>query len=361
MAGDENSIMVVADNLGYYYNGSTVQLIADTDFPGAEWVECLDGYFIVGAPNSGEFFVSANRNPASWDALDFATAEKYPDDLVRGIVNFGEIVLFGRESGEVWYNSGASDFPLDRVPTGFFEKGLKSRHGAAKADNRVFFPGHDDIVYALNGYQPERVSTYAVEQAMVTATDKNFIGLSWTESGHTFYAMTCADWTFVYDCSTGLWHERRSYQQSNWRGAFVVRAFGKWLVGDSNSNKLGELTPSLFTEWGDVLRTSCAAPSVTNDNKRIQHARLEMVFEQGTGALSGAGSDPKVMLRWSDDGGRTWSNEHWRNLGKIGEFRRRTVWYRLGQARDRVYEYAVSDPVRRTLIFATLEAEAGAY
>ncbi len=361
MAGDEVNVMVVADTLGYYYNGSTVQQITDTDFPGAEWVECLDGYFIIGAPNSGEFYLSANRNPASWDALDFATAEKYPDDLVRGIVNFGEIVLFGRESGEGWYNSGDPAFALDRVPTGFFEKGLMSRHGAAKADNRIFFPGHDGIVYALNGYQPERVSTYAVEQAIETSTDKDFIGLSWTEAGHSFYALTCAEWTFVYDCSTQLWHERKSYAQANWRGTFVVRAFNKWLVGDANSNKVGELTPSLFTEWGDVLRTSCAAPPVADDNKRVQHGRLELVFEQGTGTLTGAGSDPKVMLRWSDDGGRTWSNEHWRNLGKIGEFRRRTVWYRLGQARDRVYEYAVSDPVRRTLIFATLEAEGGAY
>ncbi len=361
MAGDETNVMVVANNLGYYYNGSTVEQMTVTDFPGSEWVDCLDGYFVIGAPSSGKFYVSANRNPASWDALDFATAEKYPDDLVRGIVNFGEIVLLGRESGEVWYNSGEADFPLSRVPTGFFEKGCMSRHGAAKADNRIFFPGHDGIVYALNGYQPERVSTYAIEQAIQLAADKEFIGIAWAEAGHTFYALSCAEWTFVYDCSTGLWHERKSYGYDNWRIGHVVRAFNKWLVFDSETNKVGELTPSVYAEWGNVLRTSCTAPSISDDNKRIQHSRLELVFEQGTGTVTGDGSDPQVMLRWSDDGGRTWSNEHWRRLGKIGEYRTRTIWNRLGQSRDRVYEYAITDPVRRTLIFATMEATGGGY
>jgi hypothetical protein len=361
MAGDEVNIMVVVDNAGYYYNGSTVEPIADEDFPGAEWVENLDGYFVIGAPASGKFYVSANRNPGSWDGLEFATAEKYPDDLVRGIAIFGEIVLFGRESGEAWYNSGDSDFPLDRVSTGFFEKGCMSRFGPAKADNRVFFPGHDGIVYALNGYQPERISTYAVEQAIEAATDKEFIGLSWSEAGHTFYALTCTHWTFVYDCSTGLWHERQSYSQDNWRAAVILRAFNKWLVCDADSNKIGQLTAAAFSEWGDVLRTSCTAPAVTDDNKRIFHSRLELTFEQGTGLVSGQGSDPQIMLRWSDDGGRTWSGEHWRGLGGIGEFRKRAMWNRLGQSRDRVYEYAISDPVRRTLMFATLEASGGAY
>lgn len=361
MAGDETHVMIVDGGAGYYYNGATVQAISDTDFPGAVSVANIDGYYLVIAPNSGRFYLSQNRNPASWDALEFATAEKYPDDLVQVVINFGEAILFGTESGEVWVDTGNADFALERQPAGFFEKGCLSRLGAAKADNRVFFPGHDGIVYALNGYQPERVSTYAIEQAIADAEDKDFVGLSWAEGGHTFYGLTCNDFTLAYDISTGLWHRRQSYQQSNWRAAQVIRAFGKWLVLDSLTNKVGEMTPDIYTEFGDVLRTSCTSPPVQNDNKRVFHGRVELVFDQGNGTLTGQGSDPKVMLRSSDDGGRTWSSERWRSLGAMGKYRSRAVWERNGSARDRIYQYAVSDPVRRTLVYATAEVEGGAY
>jgi hypothetical protein len=356
MAGTENSLMLVTEGAGYYYSGGVVTQITDTDFPGAEWVEVIDGYFAIGAPSSGEFFISANRDPSSWDALDFATAEKYPDDLVGSIVSYGELVLFGRESGEVWSDSGDADFPLDRVPNGTFEVGLLSRFGAAKADNSVCFPGHDGIVYRLNGYTPERISTNAVEQWIEDAEDKNFYGITWTEGGHKFYALSSNDGTFVYDLQTQLWHEKQSSASNRWCAQFVLRAYNKWLVGDYASNKVGALDANTFTEWGATLRSSSTSPPVSKDNKRLQHNRLELVFEQGVGLVTGQGSDPQVMIRWSDDGGRTWSNWKTRSLGAIGEYKTRVIVNRCGQARDRIYEYAVSDPVRRTLILATTEA-----
>jgi hypothetical protein len=65
------------------------------------------------------------------------------------------------------------------------------------------------------------------------------------------------------------------------------------------------------------------------------------------------------MLRWSDDGGHTWSNEHWRHIGKIGEYGRRVIWRRLGMTvklRDRVYEVSGTDEVKIAIIGAHLEA-----
>jgi hypothetical protein len=62
------------------------------------------------------------------------------------------------------------------------------------------------------------------------------------------------------------------------------------------------------------------------------------------------------MLRWSDDGGHTWSNEHWRDMGKIGETRQRVIWRRLGLSRDRIYELSGTDPNRITILGAELQA-----
>jgi Phage stabilisation protein len=70
-----------------------------------------------------------------------------------------------------------------------------------------------------------------------------------------------------------------------------------------------------------------------------------------------AGYDPQVMLRWSDDGGHTWSNEHWNSMGKIGTYGTRTIWRRLGMTekiRDRVYEVSGTDPIKIAIVGAEL-------
>lgn len=361
IAGDETNLMIVTNPDAYYWNGSEVAQVISAGYPGAEWVEYLDGYFIVGKPNSQQFYVSGNRDPNSWDALDFASAEKSPDNLVGAIVDHAELILFGRDSGEVWYNSGNADFPLDRASSGQFEVGMLSRFGAAKKDNSVFFPGSDGVVYRLNGYSPQRISTHAVEQAIERSADKNFRGFTWTEGGHAFYALRSETFCFVYDISTNLWHERESYAYPTWRVMGILRAYDSWLALDSREAKVGKLHENTFTEWGDVLRASATSPAISAENREVFHVRLELVFETGVGTLSGQGEAPMVMLRWSDDSGRTWSNEKWLSLGALGSYQTRCIKYLLGKSRNRIYEYSVSDPVRRTLVMATLETDAGTY
>lgn len=360
MAGDETHLMLVTHNLGYYWNGSVVAQITDVDFPGAEWVEELDGYFIVGAPHSGQFYISANRLPGSWDGLDFASAERYPDDLVNGIVNLGELILFGRESFEIWADTGNTDFPFEQVGNGVGEVGLFSRNAVAKAANVVFFIGHDGKVYLLNGYIPQVISTPGIEQIIENA-EGDCYSMTWSEGGHKFVSFTFSSGAIVYDVSTQLWHRRASLGFSSWRPLFILRCYGQWFVGDSYTNRVGIMDSDTFMEWDDTLWCSATSPPVSSENKRINHSRLELVFESGVGTNTGQGYDPQVMLDWSDDGGRTWSAQRFRSLGKVGNFRERTIWNQLGQARDRVYRYQISDPVRRTLILATTEAATGTY
>jgi hypothetical protein len=69
--------------------------------------------------------------------------------------------------------------------------------------------------------------------------------------------------------------------------------------------------------------------------------------------------DSSAMLRWSDDGGHTWSNEHWASMGKLGEYGKRVIWRRLGMTtklRDRVYEISGTDPVKIAIMGAELSA-----
>ncbi len=356
--GDETHVMVVdpVTTRGWFWNGTVVAEVSDDDWPGAAWLGYLDGYFVIIAPDSGQFYITANRNPNSIDALEFASAERMPDDLVTGIIDHGELILFGQESGEVFYNSGATDFPISKAPSGDFEIGCLAPFGPAKLGNTVYFPGNDGKVYKINGYTPEVISTPVVEKAMEDAVDRNFRGIVWKEAGHAFYGLACDDFAFIYDISTGLWHERESHERSAWRWSFALRTDREWLIGDNDSNAIGVLSADTFTEFGDVLRVECTSPPVSEDNVRISHPVVELVFEQGAGLVTGQGSNPQCMLQFSDDGGRTWSSEKWRSIGAMGEYRKRTRWFRTGTARDRIYRYAFSDPVRRNLILATTKA-----
>jgi hypothetical protein len=100
---------------------------------------------------------------------------------------------------------------------------------------------------------------------------------------------------------------------------------------------------------------------LTTDLQRQFFEELQIQFEPGVGLNPqlGQGENPQAMLRWSNDGGSTWSNEHWVSIGRQGQYTNRAIWRRLGWARDRIFEVVVSDPVKAVIVSANLKASAG--
>lgn len=132
------------------------------------------------------------------------------------------------------------------------------------------------------------------------------------------------------------------------------------LVGDYQSGQIHQMSRAFFTDAGGVLRCQRRAPHIWEKakRKRIFHGSMQIEFTPGVGLQSGQGSSPQAMLRWSDDGGFKWSNEHWTSIGAAGATRNRALWRRLGHSRDRIYELNYSDPTVRDIIGVTLFAEA---
>ncbi len=79
-------------------------------------------------------------------------------------------------------------------------------------------------------------------------------------------------------------------------------------------------------------------------------AQLQVEFTPGVGLQTGQGSDPQAMLRFSDDGGFTWSNEIWRSLGAVGEYLTRAVWRSLGEFRQIQIRLQMPSKTRRFVI-----------
>ena len=356
----------------YIYNEVTnvFQQITDPDFPGAVTVGYLDGYFVFNEPDSQRVWVTSLLDGLSVDPLDFASAEGSPDGLVGLIVDHREAWLFGTDSVEVWYDAGLADFPLTRIQGAFNEIGCVAAFSIAKLDNGLFWLGTDargqGIVYRANGYTGQRVSTHAIEYAIAQYSDiSDAVAYTYQQEGHAFYVLTfpTGNATWVYDVATQAWHERAGWLN----GAFTrhrsncqCNFLGNTVVGDFENGNIYKMSLDVYSDNGDTqkwLRSWRALPTGTNNLKRTAHHSLQLNCESGVGLIDGQGSDPQAMLRWSDDGGHTWSNEHWSPMGKIGAYYQRVFWRRLGMTtklRDRVYEVSGTDPVKVAIMGAEL-------
>jgi hypothetical protein len=69
--------------------------------------------------------------------------------------------------------------------------------------------------------------------------------------------------------------------------------------------------------------------------------------------------NPYVILQVSRDGGNTWGNEMWREIGKVGEYRKQIKWNRLGKSTDAVFKIVISDPIKVVLCSAVIDADLG--
>lgn len=372
MADNGTQLFIAANPLGYIYNASTnvFQQITDPDFPGAGTVGYIDGYFTFNEPNSQKIWVTQLLDGTSVDPLEFASAEGNPDNVVAVFVDHREVWVFGSNSTEVWYDAGLLDFPLTRIQGAFNELGCAAPYSIAKMDNQVYWLGKDargqGIVYKAAGYIGQRVSTHAIEWQMQEYADiSDATGYTYQQDGHSFYVLNfpSADTTWVYDVATGAWHERASFANGEFnrhRASSQMFFNSTTVVGDYQNGKIYEFDLNVYADDGAPqkwLRSWRALPTGANNLARtIQHS-MQLDCETGVGLNTGQGSDPQVMLRWSDDGGHTFSSEHWKSMGAIGKFGKRTIWRRLGatmKIRDRVYEVSGTDPVRIYIMGAEL-------
>jgi hypothetical protein len=358
IADNGHELLVVSGGLGYVltFADNTFAKIADENFPNCSDVQFLDQYLIVNDRNTGNFQFSALSDATDWDGLDIAAAEGSPDNLITLLVDHRELVLFGEQTTEVWFNDGVS--PFSRISGAFIEHGIVGEAAKAKLDNGVFFWSQDKngnaMAMRINGYNPQRVSTHAVEQAVNSYGDiSDATCYTYQSGGHSFWVTNfpSAKVSWVFDAATQLWHERTS---GNGRFRAENHCFdgSRHLVGDFENGNLYELSESTYTDNGSPIRWMRRSPHLSKDAVRISCSSFQLDMETGVGI---GFDDPKVCLRFSDDGGHTWSNEKWRSAGKTGQFKKRVKWNRLGQFRDRVWEVSGSDPVKTVLISAYLE------
>lgn len=375
IASNGAQLLIVDGAAGWLVDVAAAALsnISDPGFPnGVRRATYQDGFFLVAGDGTGKFYINERPNDgALWNGLDFASAEGSPDNTIGIVSDHREVWLFGELSAEVWINTGNADFPFQRAGNVFIEHGCAAAGTVAKADNTVFWLGADDkgagIVWRADGYTPVRISTHAMEKALAGyETVADAIAFTYQQEGHIFYVLTfpTANATWCYDAATQLWHERAwrhpsTGQLKRWRASCCVYAHGEHLVGDFESGDVYALDLDVFDDDGAPilrLRRTAAAESM---QRQVFYQSLQVDMETGVGVATGQGSEPALMLRYSNDGGHTWSPERMGIVGGTGQYGARARFNRLGAGRNRVWEISMTDPVKFAVFGAVVDGDVG--
>ncbi len=380
----------------------------DGAFTGGGVVDVNDNYFIYTRPNTQQFAVSDLLSPIT-QGLSYASKFTSPDNLVSLIANNGQLFLLGEKSSEVWNDQGTTPVAYQRIPGSSTQQGIIAPFSVARVGNSFAYVSQNirglNQIVLMNGYVPQRISTHAVENSLLDQYTEDAIAYTYQLEGHEVYVVSfpTIDITWAYDFTTQLWHkwlwvdayDKYHRHRSNCAAVFQNLV----VVGDWENGNLYQLDQNNYTDNNLQIRRLRRAPHITTDLQRQYFDELQLQFQPGVGiqgfsrdrniylgdpfiigatqtfvikyqdidVIGNAGQisvrdvlyNPKAMLRWSNDGGSTWSKEYWQDIGQQGKYKHRAIWRRLGMARDRIFEVVVSDPVKAVIVSANLKASSG--
>lgn len=327
----------------------------------------LDGYYIVAAPFSKQFFIS-RLNQAIFDGLEFGVKEGYPDNINRVFSVNRELWLFGSQTTEVWQNTGNADFPFERIGNAFLHVGCIARWSVCQLGNSVAWLGTDSrrkcVAYIANGFTPQRISNSAIEAEWDTYVGNSLeeaLAYSYIDRGHEFWVISFPgnDATWVYDLTTQMWHQRGTWTgTANGMHRSRCHAFAfnrQHIVGDNSTGALYDMSDANVSDAGTAIHWERTAPHLSEENGWKFYSRLWLDMQ--TGLNSGTSN---ITLTYSNDNGHTYSSNHVASAGATGDYRKRVIWRRLGRARDRVFRVTGTvDTVQTCLVNAYLDVESG--
>lgn len=367
MIENATQLMIAAGTNGYTYTLATdvVAVISSASFPGARSTLFMDGYGLVVKPSSSQMNLSSLNDFSVYNALDFTTETTASDNTLAVRDDRKEFWVFGSQVIVPYGRTGVGTFPFERVNQAILEMGCLAQFSIAIMDNSYFWIGNREkeggvAVWKARDYTPTRISTHAIEEQIESFSDiSEAIAFTYMLRGHLLYVLNFpAQATFVYDAATGLWHEWQRFRENWCTFTHHVYFNGQHIVGGTNG-VLYVLDPEAYTDAGTVIQRKQITPVYQADGKPLRVSRVELGLNAGIGLTTGQGSDPQIMLRFSKDAGRTWSNEYWRSPGKLGEYRNRCLWRNLGRSREWALEITYTEPTPYTIFEGLAEATVG--
>lgn len=385
-------VLVDGSQNGYQIDLATNEFttIADStgSFQGATRVDFADTFLAFNTPGTNKWLTSLS-NQVAFNALINGAKSSYPDPIQTIAFNLRQAWLIGTDTTEIWYLAGGATFPYAEWPNVFVPYGTAAPYSLAQADVDLFWLSHDRrgraLIVKTDGYAVIAISTRAIEfELSKYKTISDCIAYSYQQAGHTFvvFHFPTADKSWAYDLSTKQWHERAWTDHNGVlhreRVAFHTPGYNTNIGQDWQTGELYALDLETYTDNLQPIVCIRSFPHVVNELKEITH--VAFVGDLAAGALANSGEvdqtyspwssgfsigfgplttvePPMINLRYSDDGGGSWSNYRRKGMLSAGRYRNIYRWRGLGMARDRVYELSWSAPMLISLQGAYLDPQ----
>ncbi len=366
---EDTSNIVIATGVGkpYSYDGTTLTQGADVDLPSASTVTYIRNRVVYDGAGAQVAFADLG-SPLSVDSANVTSADTKPDDVLAVYAFRDQMFAYGETSVTPYFNSGSGNPPYKIIQNGVQEIGLAATHTVSSNYRSMYFLGSDLNVYRIGGLQPEPVGNPSICKAIKSYGDvSDAYGVCFTLNSQNFYLLTFpnhASWLYT----EGLGWTNLAYGQDGEPHVICDYAYvyNKHLVSDRRNGNIYELDFDTYTDNGDSIDRMRDTVKITGKElgfpgKEIFMERLELVIETGTGIITGQGSTPRIMMSFSDDGGRTWSPEQWGYMGQMGSFTysQNPYWTDLGSFYERMFRFRVSDPVKTVIISANADISVG--
>lgn len=361
-------------------------------------VAYLFGYIVVLDQNSDSFYRSYRYPFEELDAggnIDYDIFElektdnrgsempcEWTADASIALTKAGSyIYVFGERSYQFFHFTSDETYPFQCPDTAAGDIGILAPRSLTAIGTSVYWLGASDIgengVWMIDKNQISRISTGDIEHEIAALTNKaDAVAQVWHENGHIYYALTFRQdsRTFVYDVVEKLWHMRATYDSSKpncegaWRPQYATLAYNKLFFGDLHSNALIIQNNNKWTEWDGTPIVRRRTSGVVTDNFSTWYCdELKLVANVGQLSLNqvyGVGVQPpdpnlvpNVALRYSWDGGMTWSDQEIASAGPLGRYDWELCWYGLGMGEAMSVEITTSDPWPMAIVTAKVQGE----
>ncbi len=327
----------------YYYNGATLSQVTDADLGTVLDVVWVDGYFMT--TDGTSLVVTELSDPTQVNPLKYGSSEVDPDPIVGLVKVRNEVYAINRHSIEVFDNVGGDFFPFNRIDGAQMSRGAVGTHAACMYMDAVAFVGsgkNESIgVYIGSNSNTEKISTQEIDSVLAQIDETVLAGIkveTVMDRSHAFLMIHLPDRTLVFDgnvsraMSNPVWFILTSSTDgfSRYRAENFVYCYGKWIVDDPEQERLGVMTKTVSSHYGEKIRWEVATPILYNESRGAIINKLELVSLTGRVVI---GSQPTVSTSYSLDGA-VWSQERTINAGTIGDRLKRLVWFKCGSLRN---------------------------
>lgn len=354
MANNGTTMVIVTNGNGEYtYNGSTFSSTTLGSNPSN--VEYLNNSFFFD-DDDGRVSVT-DPGTTTIPALNYFTPESAPDDLVRSYVFNQFIYLFGERTIEPWQYTGTGTPPVERMNGSIVENlGLAGRSAIANTEKAIYFVSNKGSAEQLQGFSPREVSTVAVANEWRTYTTSDAIVQTVDVLGLDFvvfmFPMSAKTWCYVeqYD----LWFElEHGTANARWRGNSILRNNGDTVVADYATGNIYTLDNDTYTD-NDVttarerIFAPLAGEKFGNPRQWFQWNEFGLSLQTGVG--NSAERNPQLMVSFSTNGGNTFSNERFVNLGDTGQYKTNVRVYDNKHFQDMTVKLRYTEPTKFSLL-----------